>query len=312
MSRCFPYRDLVSVRNGASGEALIQTIKPFVLKCYSGASKLRSEKGKPKTDFRKEKKREKKEKRKERKESEKEKLYREAEKPSKEKFSWGGGCLVKGSEDEETERLEKSGLTDEHDEPVCRQNLCYLSDGTQSSNKRKRDSPPSSGITVNRNILRIKLPSQKQREADASRSEEQSCSTSGRGPVSNAEHNEIVGRQCPRTNNTKGEVSAISDSMRKENTHYDIQTEAGATKHGNYNKESNCYNGLMGEWIPLPLQPDDSEDLEWLFGAKAKQQGSGSKRLKAGDDASCCQTLWPSSQYLQGEDMYALPYTIPF
>lgn len=93
--------------------------------------------------MRKEKKREKKEKRKERKDSEKGKLNRESEKLSKEKFSWGGGC------DEETERLEKSGLTDEHDDPVCRQNLCYLSDGTHSSNKRKRDTPPSSGITTN-------------------------------------------------------------------------------------------------------------------------------------------------------------------
>lgn len=100
----------------------------------------------------KEKKREKKEKR-ERKESEKEKLYRKAERLSKEKFSWGGAGLVKRSEDEETEGLEKSSLTDEHNEPVCRQDFCYLSDGSQSSNKRRRDSPPSSGITVKSEFL---------------------------------------------------------------------------------------------------------------------------------------------------------------
>lgn len=56
----------------------------------------------------------------------------------------------KRCEDEEAERVEKSSLTDELDEPVC-----YLSDGTQSSNKRKRQASPSStpSITIHSELL---------------------------------------------------------------------------------------------------------------------------------------------------------------
>lgn len=163
------------------------------------------------------------------------------------------------------------------------------------------------------NILRIKLPSRKQRETDVSQGDEQSCSTSGRGPELNDKHKEIVGGQCLRINNTNGEFSAISDSMRKDNiAHCDIQTKVSATKHENDSKakESNYYTALIGDWVPIPLQPDDSEDLEWLF--EAKHQGNSTKRLKASDDVLCCQNLWPSARYLQGADIYALPFTIPF
>lgn len=50
-----------------------------------------------------------------------------------------GEHVSKKSEDEE--RSDKSSLTDEHDEPVC-----YLSDGTQNSSKRKRQ--PSQSIAA--------------------------------------------------------------------------------------------------------------------------------------------------------------------
>ncbi len=46
--------------------------------------------------------------------------------------------------DDETEPLEKSGLSEEHGQPVCSPNVSYLSDSTQRSNKRKRDTSPSS------------------------------------------------------------------------------------------------------------------------------------------------------------------------
>ena len=41
-------------------------------------------------------------------------------------------------DEDEAERLEKSDLTEEHEQPTCSQCVCYLSDSTQSSNKRKR------------------------------------------------------------------------------------------------------------------------------------------------------------------------------
>lgn len=111
-----------------------------------------------------EKKRDRKDKRKERKEKKKpydlcdgkvKKLHDEKSYQEEKNRGLLVGCLSKGSE-EEAERLEKSDLTDEHDEPVC-----YLSDGNQSGNKRKRQTPPiissaapsSTSITVHSEYL---------------------------------------------------------------------------------------------------------------------------------------------------------------
>ena len=56
------------------------------------------------------------------------------------------GNLQKRIEDE-TEQLERSGLTKEHGQAVCSPNVSYLSDSTQKSNKRKRETSPSSDIS---------------------------------------------------------------------------------------------------------------------------------------------------------------------
>ena len=57
-----------------------------------------------------------------------------------------GGNLQKRIEDE-TEQLERSGLTEEHGQAVCSPNVSYLSDSTKKSNKRKRETSPSNDIS---------------------------------------------------------------------------------------------------------------------------------------------------------------------
>lgn len=52
------------------------------------------------------------------------------------KFHQGGKSLLPKERDDEAER---SGLTEEHEQPVCSQSLCDLSDGTQSKRNRKLD-----------------------------------------------------------------------------------------------------------------------------------------------------------------------------
>lgn len=44
----------------------------------------------------------------------------------------------------EAEQFEKSDLTEEQERPICSPNVC--SDSSQRSNKRKRDSSPTSGF----------------------------------------------------------------------------------------------------------------------------------------------------------------------
>ncbi|KAK9271006.1 hypothetical protein L1049_026594 [Liquidambar formosana] len=170
MSRCFPYPPPGYVRNGASGEALIESIK------------LQRERENANTERRKERKGEKKEKKQQKK---REKKADGKEKPGEicdgeeKKFndvkSCKGGSLLdsKGGHlqkriEDEAELLEKSGLTEEHEQPICSENPCYSSDGTQNSNKRRMHTLPSIDSRNHGNIIRIRLPSQKPKEPNAS------------------------------------------------------------------------------------------------------------------------------------------------
>ncbi|XP_075652269.1 uncharacterized protein LOC142622636 [Castanea sativa] len=175
MSRCYPYPPPGFVRNEA---VFVESIK------------LQNKTEKDKTESKKEKKREKKEKRKARKENEKlsdigdvkttiklnDKKYDQSVQSKAESC---GGNLQKRIEDE-AEQLERSGLTEEHGQAVCSPNVSYLSDSTQKSNKRKRETSPSSDISSHGTILRLRLPLKKHKELDALRSNKQLCSTSGR------------------------------------------------------------------------------------------------------------------------------------
>ncbi|KAI3816982.1 hypothetical protein L1987_10768 [Smallanthus sonchifolius] len=131
MSRCFPYPPPGYCRNGATYEALIESIK------------LQKENDKAKAERKKEKrakkeKKEKKEKEKEkRKNDEKVKLQKNQSQDSHklQKVAGFTEAQIKGTKTN-TELLEKSDLTEEHGQPI---NPSYSSDSTQNSNKRRRD-----------------------------------------------------------------------------------------------------------------------------------------------------------------------------
>ncbi|KAL5778239.1 hypothetical protein ACOSP7_011165 [Xanthoceras sorbifolium] len=321
MSRCYPYLrsnrsssgSSVVVRNGIGGSdgPLIESFK------------LQSKHEKPKTEQVREKGREK-EKRKVRKQKgEKHHDFSDAKvknlkndkcyKGKKFKDSFSHSCFREVSQEEKNGDLDNSDLTEEHDEPMC----VYLSDGTQSS-KRKRDCTPSSGITVHRNILRIRLPSQKQIEHEAAVSSmEQSCSTA----VKVAESGTVRARgkeQSCSTNYINGELpTVISDSARKENVESSgAKTAVCATTSYDETEEQRLYQSLMDDLASTPVllraEMDFADDQEWLFETKHPRQAS--KKLKASDDVSCRQssTMFPRAQYLPEADIYSLPYTIPF
>ncbi|CAI9116959.1 OLC1v1018258C1 [Oldenlandia corymbosa var. corymbosa] len=151
MSRCFPYPPPGYIPSRASNEALIESIK------------LQKEKGKDKS----ERKKEKKEKKREKKEKKKSK---EEDKAKQIKTSQLEHNVFKVESQKEkkddTEQLERSSITEEHEQPS--QNPSYSSDSTQNSGcKRKRhDSPVNSTRVQGGNILRFRLPSQKQIKHD--------------------------------------------------------------------------------------------------------------------------------------------------
>ncbi|XP_052203386.1 uncharacterized protein LOC127808798 isoform X2 [Diospyros lotus] len=175
MSRCFPYPPPGYSPKRDNNEALIESIK------------LQKEREKSKSE-RKERKREKKEKKREhraiveqhvtefnhgrKRKHDDEKAY----KSDKVKVDLKG--YYKSTEDE-AEEVERSGLTEEHEQPVCSHNACDSSDSTKNCEKRRQASP-GRRIQAHGNILRIRLPSRKFKEPDANVGDERSCSTSGR------------------------------------------------------------------------------------------------------------------------------------
>ncbi|KAA0064838.1 DNA ligase 1-like isoform X2 [Cucumis melo var. makuwa] len=328
MSRCFPYPPPGYVRKVASTEAaLIESIK------------LQSER-QSKNDRKNEKRRHKKEKSKDKKERSKDKKHKSKErKEHKEKSSHSRSlndqkhnkCLkeVKDLLDGtkvEAEQLERSGLTEEHGQPVWPQSPAYLSDGTQIDHKRKRqaETQPDEGCKPGK-IIRIKLasaPSLSQQE-DSAAGSEQMCSTSGRynsfdqktdgdshGSVANAETAVAV---HPTLSNPKIEhppLHPIGDRNSK-------STVVSVPSRKRSSAES-AYEALFEEWVAPPLLLEQqTDDEEWLFGTTRKQDGRSTmaNNNNAFSTVSSCgrsSNLWPRGQYLVDADVYSLPYTIPF
>ncbi|KAL2319186.1 hypothetical protein Fmac_033062 [Flemingia macrophylla] len=88
------------------------------------------------------------------------------------------GKLQKG-EDCENEQFERSGITEELEQPVTSVEPCWLSDSTQSS-KRKRSSPQS---THDLGPIKIRLPLRKHRETEESESKSKFHAGSSSGTV---------------------------------------------------------------------------------------------------------------------------------
>ncbi|CAK7346154.1 unnamed protein product [Dovyalis caffra] len=205
----------------------------------------------------------------------------------------------KGFLPEETkEEAEKSGLTEEHNEPVCLQNVCYLSDdGIRSNKKRKLEQATTDDKP--RNVFRIKLPLTRHKEPDVSLNSEGLCSTSVRAD-SVSEQNEVVRLSDQETVNSKagdvvGELASPPEKMpcgsvlEKESSFcHESKTSRFRMSNKRMRKADSLYKYLIEDWVPPPPQFElnDSDDQEWLF-ETSKQDSHGNKTLNASHDISC-------------------------
>ncbi|PSR99571.1 hypothetical protein CEY00_Acc23544 [Actinidia chinensis var. chinensis] len=325
MSRCYPYPPPGYSAKIDRNEALIESIK------------LQKEREKAKAERKKERKREKKEKRRENKEKAKQNVseFGRCEKRKlndKTTLKWEKdqvdleGTYIQKSIKDEVEQLERSGLTEEHEQPVCPQNPSYSSDSTQNSNKRRKASPASAN-RAHGNVIRIRLPSKKQREPDASVGQERRSSTSLRIESTSKNNSEIGGGSTQREfSSMKADVCARGFTPRFDNEQI-CSTSVGAGifaedsgtttqptsfENGLWTLES-LYKGLVEHWVPPHLQSEqtDFEGQEWLFKKHPKRERS---EAKASSDVSCTggSTRWPCAQYLPEADIYALPFAVPF
>ncbi|KAI8003738.1 hypothetical protein LOK49_LG08G00235 [Camellia lanceoleosa] len=180
MSRCFPYTLPGYSAKRDCNVALIESIK---------LQREREEKAR--TERKKESKREKKEKKREKEANakhngsefghgKKRKFNDEKTKKLEEERVYLKGTHIQKNGEDEAEQLERSGLTEEHELPVCSRNPCYSSDSTETAAKGGR------------NIIRIRLTSQKQKESDDVVTKGRLTSTSGRTDSTSQHDSELV------------------------------------------------------------------------------------------------------------------------
>ncbi|RID56172.1 hypothetical protein BRARA_G03388 [Brassica rapa] len=222
---------------------------------------------------------------------------------------------------------EKSGVTEELDGP--QNHLGYLSDGSQNSNKRKRDcSPPAvesvvKVVPVAGKPLRIRLTFKKPKleSPPLPREDVVACSTSGAESLNQAPQAAVCSSVCepelnvPSTSETKKicepEVNVPSASEAA------VAGEANKRKKHKPTKEDR-YNALFDDWTPIStiaMEVDCSSknDDDWLFGSRTKERTSCKAANKIDEDVrASCDSSWPKAQFLSQVGIYSLPYTVPF
>ncbi|XP_075509477.1 uncharacterized protein LOC142545925 isoform X1 [Primulina tabacum] len=166
MSRCFPYPPPGYTLSRSSEDALIESIK------------LQKERVKAK-EQRKEMRKVKKERRKE---EDKRKERKDKANPNKNSDKYD---ISKGQCDKNfwasIDHLEKSGLTDECEQPICLRIPSTSSDSTENSTKRKREFFPVDCRHDHGNVIRTQMASKEQNYSNSS--VEHICSTSGRTDI---------------------------------------------------------------------------------------------------------------------------------
>ncbi|MCL7021483.1 hypothetical protein MKW94_025564 [Papaver nudicaule] len=350
MSRCYPYPPpylLDSELRKNDERSLFLTVKDESIKKREETKKERK----------KEKKREKKEKNEKKKkvqnlvkngESEnKKQTHKERCKDDGSKMDHNGGNHLKRIEDED-EEVEKSGLTEEHDQPTSLQNLGNISDSSQDSRKRKRAHVPvptssSNGCHNLGNVLRFRLSLSKNKDnkdhkdqvvvlPSSNKVVERSSGCTSERPervVQNGIDDVNLGRSdSSQLCSTSGTTITTEIGLKQQKG-----TETAAMARANCFDESRLletvegtqFRNLIENWTP-PSQSlteccNDLDDEDWLFGsnrtAHDRHKLASSKRVKATssvkeDKAMLSSGLWPSACYLADADIYALPYTIPY
>jgi len=208
---------------------------------------------------------------------------------------------------DESEQLEKSCLTDENEQ---HQQVGYLSDGSQNSNKRRREASPAVESNIKAkpvacNPLRIRFVFKKPKEAEVVPvpQEDRVCSTS----------------QAERPSEISSAVSChdkklLSTSIECEK----IQSESTKRKKHKTSKESR-YNSLFDELVPpcITMEDDNSSCDDWLFGTRRQENASTKAFISNDEDRTMSLQIsgdysFPRARFLSEVGIFSLPYTVPF
>ncbi|AEE35766.1 DNA ligase [Arabidopsis thaliana] len=255
-------------------------------------------------------KKEKKEKRKEKKETKREKSHKHSIKATDNHHKLI--FLPSKKVSDESDSLEKSGLTDELEEP--QKHLGYLSDGSQNSKKRIRDdSPPAvesliKAAPVAGKPLRIRMVFKKPKEEVPTLPREAVvCSTTVAKSLS---HQDVITSSISSSKTSELEKNLPSTSIAA------IDETKKRKKHRSSKEDQ--YNALFDGWTPPSMCIADASSNDngdyWLFGNKTQEVLKPKAAVKVDDDTMMRpgDSSWPRAQFLSEVGIYSLPYTVPF
>ncbi|GMJ01552.1 hypothetical protein like AT4G35940 [Hibiscus trionum] len=174
--------------------------------------------------------------------------------------------------------------------------------------KKKLSSPPSDSEHNSGSIIRIRLPSQRHKDPEVLRCNEQPCSTSGK--IDEAfvqethEHVPRSGRELEEHPCSTSNIR-LPNSAKKNLAPLLVCSPTLALQ----------FKNLVEDWFVPTLQSELTSfgDEDWLF-QKKQNLNSEIKSSKDGN-VSLCQmnsTSCPHARFLPEADLYALPFTVPF
>ncbi|KAI4331379.1 hypothetical protein MLD38_029570 [Melastoma candidum] len=315
MSRCFPFPQRWCVRNGIRDEALIESIK--------------REAEKAKKERKKEKRREKKERKAKENGDADNKTHRHKRRHK------GDGNLANEKDGDchkkrklDSERVERSSLTEEHGKPINSQNS---SDSISNSDQRQKpDFVPEAGQN-SASVIRIRLPLQRQRDPEVVPIGDRSCSAPVRLDHFACEKNEnalrsssVSGEHLSSSSVRTGQELAVKHGRAElrpltgvnetSTSGNELSTVPKLKQHRPLSSELH-YIDLIENWTP-PLYQSLSVDLDdqnWLFEGKQKpRQDTYRCKVEQGSLVNTSSTAWPLSQLLPDLGIYALPYAVPY
>ncbi|CAN8292295.1 unnamed protein product [Cochlearia groenlandica] len=208
---------------------------------------------------------------------------------------------------DESEQLEKSCLTEEHEQHV---HVCYLSDGSKTSKKRRLETYPvvdSILKGLSGNPLRIRFVFNKPKEPESVSQEDRVCSTSGTEQWPRDESSSVSGLK-----NCDCDENLLSPSL--ESDKIAIPSESKKRKKHKMCKESR-YNTLFDQLVPSCNSSEESNTDDWLSGTW-RQESSSTKASSSYNEGTAMNmqnsgdyTL-PGSQFLSEVGIFSLPYTV--
>nr|XP_010933348.1 uncharacterized protein LOC105053766 [Elaeis guineensis] len=310
MSRCYPYPPPPPYYE----EGLIESIK------------LSKERENAKKERRKEKKREKKEKREKagQENSEcKEHSHKKRKYEEKSHLDQKVGYNAKATTANSIEQLEKSGLTEEHEQPCSIQNTYDSSESSQDSSKRRKFVATNASQASHGLILRIRLPLVKQKDPiptsmPIAKQKEPAPPVSmpivkQKDPISSEsvrvmkQKNPVPPATMPtvKQKDLKSPVTlrtlnqtdlALTRTSEEPCFSGGLELEAAETPHSKSVLKRNSrickmerqFEELTANWNPPPLQLEYSDmgNQDWLFGSSKRRSGPDANRCKTSTEGS--------------------------